>query len=80
MTRCTSCGMPLNDDTRGTEADGKPCDTYCSACYAKGAFTLPDGPIEAVQARSIAAIIAQGVPPLAAKKLTEKIAELPRWA
>ena len=79
MTRCTSCGMPLNDDTRGTEANGSPSDTYCSACYAKGAFTLPDGPIEAVQARSIAAIIAQGVPPLAAKKLTEKIAELPRW-
>jgi hypothetical protein len=71
--------MPLNDDTRGTEADGKPCEAYCSACYAKGVFTLPDGPIEAVQSRSVAAIVAQGVPPLAAKKLTEKIAELPRW-
>lgn len=79
MTRCDSCGMPLNDDTRGTEADGAPSDHFCSTCYAKGAFTLPDGPIEKVQEKAIAAIVKQGVPPLAAKKLTEKIAELPRW-
>ncbi len=79
MTRCGSCGMPLNDDTRGTEAGGEPSDVYCSACYVKGAFTLPDGPIEAVQAKAIEAIVAQGVPPLAAKKLTENIAELARW-
>jgi hypothetical protein len=71
--------MPLHDDTRGTEADGTPSDTYCFACYVKGAFTLPDGPMEAVQARAIEAIIAHGVPPLAAKKLTENIAELVRW-
>lgn len=80
MARCSSCGMPLNDDTRGTEADEEPSDLYCSACYVKGAFTLPDGPIEAVQARAIEAILKEGVPPLAARKLTEKIAELPRWA
>jgi hypothetical protein len=79
MIRCGSCGMPLHDDTRGTEADGTPSDTYCLACYAKGAFTLPDGPMEAVQARAIDAILAHGVPPLAAKKLTENIAELARW-
>jgi hypothetical protein len=71
--------MPLNDDTRGTEAGGEASATYCSSCYAKGSFTLPDGPMDAVQAKSIEAIIAQGVPPLAARKLTEKIAELPRW-
>jgi len=79
MTRCESCGMPLNDDTRGTEAGGEPSEKYCSACYAKGAFTLPDGPIEKVQEKAIDAIVKQGVPPLAARKLTEKIAELPRW-
>ena len=79
MTRCESCGMPLHDDTRGTEADGSPSAMYCTACYAKGAFTLPNGPIETVQAKAIDAIIAQGVPPLAAKKLTENIANLPRW-
>lgn len=79
MARCSSCGMPLNEDTRGTEADGKRSDVYCSACYKGGAFTLPDGPMADVQARAIAAIIAQGVPPLAARTLTEKIAQLPRW-
>ena len=79
MTRCESCGMPLHDDTRGAEADGSPSATYCKTCYAKGAFTLPDGPMGTVQARAIDAIIAQGVPPLAAKKLTENIANLPRW-
>jgi hypothetical protein len=71
--------MPLHDDTRGTEADGSPSTTYCKVCYIKGAFTLPDGPIETVQARAVDAIIAQGVPPLAAHKLTEAIATLPRW-
>jgi hypothetical protein len=48
-------------------------------CYVNGSFSLPDGPIETVQARAIDAIIAQGVPPLAARKLTEAIATLPRW-
>lgn len=79
MTRCESCGMPLHDDTRGTEADGSPSEKYCKTCYEKGAFTLPDGPIEAVQSKAMEAIIAQGVPPLAARKLTEGIAGLPRW-
>ena len=79
MTRCDSCGMPLHDDTCGTEADGSPSATYCKICYVKGAFTLPDGPMETVQAKSIDAIVGQGVPPLAAKKLTENIAALPRW-
>ncbi len=79
MARCESCGVPLNDDTRGSEAGGEPSETYCSTCYAKGKFTLPEGPIETVRENAIAAIVAQGVPPLAARKLTENIADLPRW-
>lgn len=79
MTRCDSCGMPLHDDTRGTDGDGGPSSAYCKTCYVNGAFTLPDGPVESVQALAIDAIVAQGVPPLAAKKLTENIANLPRW-
>lgn len=77
--RCESCGMPLNDGTKGTEADTSPSATYCSSCYVKGAFTLPEGPMEDVQAKALAAIVAQGVPPLTARKLTEGIAALPRW-
>ena len=79
MTRCESCGMPLHDDTRGTESDGSPSEKYCKICYAQGSFVLPDGPIEVVQSKAMEAIIAQGVPPLAARKLTEGIAALPRW-
>jgi len=79
MSRCESCGIPLSDDTCGTEADGSPSTSYCKTCYAKGKFTLPDGPMEAVQSKAIEAIVKQGVPPLAARKLTENIASLPRW-
>ena len=63
MQRCDSCGVPLNDDNRGTEGDGSASATYCSTCYAKGAFTLPDGTIDDVRAKAVAAIVKQGVPP-----------------
>ena len=43
MTKqCQSCGMPLHTkragDCRGTEADGSKSSTWCSLCYANGAF------------------------------------------
>lgn len=36
---CQSCGMPLNDEVLGTNADGSKSDDYCSYCYRDGAFT-----------------------------------------
>lgn len=36
---CQSCGMPLTDEVRGTEADGKKSEDYCIYCYKDGAFT-----------------------------------------
>lgn len=36
---CQSCGMPLNDEILGTNADGSKSDDYCSYCYRDGAFT-----------------------------------------
>lgn len=80
MSRCDSCGMPLNDSTHGTEADGTPSATYCVTCYADGAFTAPDAPVEAVREAAIAALVEQGVPPLTATRLTSSIASLPRWS
>lgn len=36
---CQSCGMPLNDENIGTEADGSVSDDYCIYCYKDGRFT-----------------------------------------
>lgn len=36
---CQSCGMPLNEKNRGTEADGSISEDYCIYCYKDGEFT-----------------------------------------
>ena len=72
--------MPLNDATHGTEADGTRSSAYCLTCYATGAFTAPDARVEAVRGAAIAALVAQGVPPLTATRLTSTTKSLPRWA
>ena len=39
MKFCQSCGMPLNEENRGTNADGSKNDDYCMYCYQNGKFT-----------------------------------------
>ncbi len=80
MSRCDSCGMPLNDSTRGTQADGSLSAAYCLTCYADGAFTAPAAGVDAVRDAAMATLVAQGVPPLTATRLTATIESLPRWA
>ena len=36
---CQSCGMPLTDDNKGTNADGTQNEDYCIYCYKDGKFT-----------------------------------------
>jgi len=36
---CQSCGMPLNDQIEGTNADGSINGDYCIYCYKDGRFT-----------------------------------------
>ena len=36
---CQSCGMPLTDETKGTNADGSRNEDYCVYCYKNGEFT-----------------------------------------
>lgn len=36
---CQSCGMPLNDENKGTNADGSRNEDYCIYCYKDGKFT-----------------------------------------
>lgn len=36
---CQSCGMPLEDDIMGHDADGSINEDYCKWCYDGGAYT-----------------------------------------
>lgn len=36
---CQSCGMPLTDGVKGTNADGSINEDYCIYCYKDGKFT-----------------------------------------
>ena len=36
---CQSCGMPLTDENKGTNADGSHSEDYCAYCYKDGMFT-----------------------------------------
>ena len=38
MKFCQSCGMPLNDQVLGTNADGSKNEDYCMYCYKDGQF------------------------------------------
>ena len=39
MKFCQSCGMPLNAENLGTNADGSKNEDYCTYCYQNGKFT-----------------------------------------
>ena len=39
---CQCCGMPLEDDILGRDADGTPNEHYCQGCYADGTYTYSD--------------------------------------
>ncbi len=42
-TVCQSCAMPLaKSEDRGTKADGKRSEEFCTHCYQGGEFTAPD--------------------------------------
>ena len=39
---CQCCGMPLEDEIIGKDADGAPNESYCKWCYADGTYTYSD--------------------------------------
>ncbi len=39
---CQCCGMPMDDDIIGKDADGMPNEHYCKWCYADGTYTYSD--------------------------------------
>jgi hypothetical protein len=77
---CQSCGMPLARDARGgTEADGSPSRDYCSHCYQRGRFVMPDLTVHAMQQRVASRLAEVGIPDEAARALTRRIPALKRW-
>lgn len=36
---CQSCGMPITEETMGTNKDGSKNQDYCSYCFMDGHFT-----------------------------------------
>jgi Putative zinc ribbon domain len=78
---CQSCGMPLKRDDQGggTNADGTRSTMYCSHCYQRGRFTLPDLTAEQMQARVKGKLKEFGFPGFLAGLFTRNIPRLERW-
>lgn len=78
---CQSCGMPLNKDEKGggTELDGSISTMYCSHCYEKGKFTLPNISADEMRERVSGKLIEMKFPKFAARLFTRNIYKLERW-
>jgi hypothetical protein len=78
---CQSCGMPLKRDENGggTNADGSKSRKFCSHCYQKGAFTLPDITRDGMKERVKGKLKAFGFPGFLAGFFTQGIPKLERW-
>lgn len=73
--------MPMKRDEKGggTNADGTRSAMYCSHCYEKGQFVLPDISVNEMQARVREKIAGFGMPGFLAGMFTRKIPKLVRW-
>ena len=78
---CQSCGMPLKRDEQGggTNADGSKSVVYCSHCYQKGQFTLPDITVVEMQTLVREKLKEFGFPGFLAGMMTRRIPRLERW-
>ena len=78
---CQSCGMPLKRDEKGggTNADGTKSKMYCSHCYEKGKFTMPDMTVPQMQERVKGKLKEMGFPGFLAGFFTKGIPKLERW-
>ena len=80
---CQSCGFPMKKDKNGggNNADGSLSDTYCSMCYANGAFLSPPevDTAEKFQRYCIEAMKKDGMNAIFAWIVTRGIPKLDRW-
>ncbi len=74
---CQSCGMPLKKDAQGggSHADGSISTVYCSHCYQRGVFTMPDCTIEQMQDNVKDKMKAMGFPGFLATLYVRKLLE-----
>jgi hypothetical protein len=74
--------MPFDRDPQGggTNADGTKNTTYCSHCYQRGAFTLPDITAEQMSARVRQKLLEAGLPDAVASSLSSGVPKLARWS
>lgn len=78
---CQSCGMPLSKDLQGggTEVNGAKSRMYCSNCYQRGTFVLPDITVEQMQERVKGKMKEMGFPGFLTGFFTKGIPKLERW-
>jgi Putative zinc ribbon domain len=81
IKNCQSCGMPLSRDDRegGTNVDGSKNEMYCSHCYQRGRFVMPNITVQQMQERVKTKLAGAGAPRLLAALLTRRIPRLKRW-
>ena len=79
---CQSCGMPMSRDSEGggTNADGSKSTMYCSHCWAKGRFTMPDLTASQMQERVKGRIEEMGFPAILSWFFTRNVPKLARWS
>ena len=46
---CQSCGMPMNEEDFGTNADGGANQEYCKYCYQNGRFSCEESMEEMIE-------------------------------
>lgn len=63
----------------GTNADGSKSAKFCSHCFEKGQFTLPDITADRMQARVKGKLREMGFPGFLAARMAWGIPKLERW-
>ena len=78
---CQSCGMPLTKDTLGggSNADGSLNTEYCSHCYRKGTFTMPDITAQEMTKLVEGKLRSMHFPGFLARRFAKEVPTLRRW-
>ncbi len=71
--------MKRDERGGGTNADGSTSTMYCSHCYERGRFVMPDLTVQQMQARVKGKLKEAGLPAVVAALFTRRIPKLERW-